>query len=379
MVTLVEGVASVGGGAEKIARNAVTRLDPERFESTFCVTRWADPVATAPAAIEALGLDDLQRAGVRFLGLKREHARQIGAWRPLLSLLRRERVDVVHAHMFGSNLWASIIGTLAGTPVIIAHEHSWSFDGEPGRRFLDRNVIARRAAAVLAVSAEDRRQMIEYVGIDPAKVRVLHNGIPTPAPTSGRGVREELGIPDDVPVIGTVCGLRPVKALDVLLDAAVILVRSVPELRVVIIGDGPDRDRLQRRIADLGLGRTVTLFGDHPEVPRLLRGFDVGVCSSNREGMPLSVLEYMEAKLPVVATNVGGIPEMIGDGVEGLLVAPGDPPALANAVAELLRDPERAAEMGRRGHERRRSEFDVDTMVRRMEDLYEELHEEKRG
>jgi glycosyltransferase involved in cell wall biosynthesis len=111
----------------------------------------------------------------------------------------------------------------------------------------------------------------------------------------------------------------------------------------------------------------------------LLRIFDLAACSSNFEGSPLTILEYMDAGLPVVSTRVGGVPDLVEDGVTGLLVDPGDPAALAGALAELLGDRERRTEMGLKGRKRRRSEFDIDVMVERIEQLYEELYRGKRG
>jgi glycosyltransferase involved in cell wall biosynthesis len=143
---------------------------------------------------------------------------------------------------------------------------------------------------------------------------------------------------------------------------------------VLVVGDGSERERIEALLSELGLEDTVTLLGMRSDVPDLVRAFDVAVLSSDFEGTPLAIMEYMEAEKPVVATRVGGVPDLIAHGVHGLLVSPQDPGALAASVAELLRDPARAAEMGRRGGERRRREFDLDATVRRLEELYERLY-----
>jgi glycosyltransferase involved in cell wall biosynthesis len=372
VVTLVDGLG-LAGGAERLAREVVVRLDPERFEPTLCVSRWsAEREAAATAAGALAQLDD---AGVRFLGLHRRAAYDIAAWRPLFSLLRAGGIDVLHAHKFGSNVWAATLGTLARTPAIVAHEHTWSFEGQPLRRVLDRRLIAARVDAFLAVSSEDRRRMIEIEGIDPGKLIFIPNGIPRPPPPSGADARAELGIAADAPVVGTVCALRPQKALEVLLDAAAMLADRFPALRVMIVGDGPERAGLERRIGELGLDRTVSLLGQRNDVPDLLRAFDVAVCCSDFEGTPLSILEYMEASLPVVATRVGGVPDLIESGVQGLLVERRDPAGLAGAVAELLDDPEPAARMGESGRQRQRAEFDIGVTVNEIERIYVGLAE----
>jgi glycosyltransferase involved in cell wall biosynthesis len=310
---------------------------------------------------------------VRVIGLKRTSARQVWAWWPLYRLLRRERVDVLHAHKFGSNLWGTIVGRLARVPVIVAHEHTWSYEGQPLRKLADRAVIARGSSAFVAVSREDQRRMIEVEGIRPQDTLFIPNGIPAPPAASGSDVRAELGIPPDAPVIGTVSVLRPQKALDVLLRAAKILVEEFPGLRVLIAGEGDRREALEELARELGLQDTVMFLGVRTDVPDVLVALDVAVSSSDFEGSPLSLMEYMEAARPVVATRVGGVPDLIDDGEQGLLVAPQDPPAFADAVAQLLRDPDRARAMGERGRERRRTEFDIDVMVKRLEALYEEL------
>jgi glycosyltransferase involved in cell wall biosynthesis len=372
VVTLVDRLGT--GGAERLAIQTTTRLDPERFDRTLCASRRFDVAISKRHVANALA--DLEAADVRVMGLKRTSARQLWAWWPLYRFLRRERVDVLHAHKFGSNLWGTVIGRLARVPVIVAHEHTWSYEGQPLRRFGDREIIARGSSAFIAVSREDRRRMIEIEGIDPEDVLFMPNGIPTPPSPTGADVRAELGIAPDAPVIGTVSVMRPQKALDVLLRATRTLVDEFPGVRVLIAGEGDEREALEELTGELGIGDNVVFLGVRTDIPDVLDALDIAVSSSDFEGSPLSVMEYMEAARPVVATRVGGVPDLIDDGVHGLLVEPQDPDAFAAAVAKLLRDPARAAEMGRRGQERRRAEFDIDVMVRRLEELYVRLRGE---
>jgi glycosyltransferase involved in cell wall biosynthesis len=234
---------------------------------------------------------------------------------------------------------------------VVAHEHTWSFEGQPVRRLLDRYLIAPRAGAFIAVSREDRRRMIEVEGISPDKIRFIPNGIPPIPGGQGHDVRAELGIEASAPVIGAVSRLRAQKAFDVLIRAADLLRSRFPGLRVLIVGEGAERVQLEALIRELGLAETVTLLGYRPDVPDVLRALNVAVSSSDYEGSPLSVMEYMEAGKPVAATRVGGVPDLVEHGVNGLLVEPRDPRALAAAIAELLRDPDRGAEMGARAAE----------------------------
>ena len=369
VLTLVDHLGAAGGG-ERLAMEISRRLDQERFEPIHCASRW-HPSTSGPAQLAAA--DELRAAGVRVIGLGRGSTAAVWSWTPLVRLLRRERVDVLHAHKFGSNVWGVLLGTLARVPAIVAHEHTWSYEGQPLRRFLDRELIARLSGAFVAVSQEDRRRMIEIEGVDPADAVFVPNGIDDLPEGDGARVRAELGIEPDAPVIGAVAVLRPQKALGSLVQAAAELRRDHPRLRVLIAGEGPEREPLEALVAELGLGEAVTLLGQRGDVPDVLAALDVAVVSSDFEGTPLAVLEYMDAGLPVVATRVGGIPDLIVDGRHGLLVEPGDAGALGAAVGELLRDPERARELGRRGRERRRAEFSIDHTVRTLERMYLDL------
>ena len=368
VVTLVDGIG-LAGGAERLAREIVVRLDPDRFERTLCVSRWSDQ--RFEEAREAGALAELEDAGVEFLGLRRHRTTDLGSWRPLMALLR-SGVDILHGHKIGSNVWASVLGTLARTPTIVAHEHTWSFSGQPLRRLLDRRLIGARADAFLTVSAADRRRMIEIERIDPGKVILVPNGIPDPPPSSGSDLRKELGLAA-APIVGTVCALRPQKALGVLIEASSALADQVPGLKVVIVGDGPERSRLEHLIGELGLEETVLMLGHRDDARELIRSFDVAVCSSDFEGTPLSVLEYMQAELPIVATRVGGIPDVIEDGVEGVLVDPGDPGALAVAIDGVLAEPSSAARLAAAARRRQVAEFGIDVTVQAIERIYEGL------
>lgn len=361
---------SLAGGGERLAVQTAARLSPDRFESTLCATRW-DPIEVEQGVVRS-ALAELQDARVDFLGLRRRSRADLRPWVQLLRQLRDRRTDVLHAHKFGSNVWGTAIGRLAGVPVVIAHEHTWSYVGQPVRRILDRRLVSQASDAFLAVSNEDRRRMVEIEGIDPRDVLVMPNGI-APARPTGRDIRDELGIPPEAPVIGTVGRLYRQKALHLLMRAAARLVREFPALQVLVVGDGPEHARLVALADTLRITPVVRWLGQRDDVPDILAALDVAVSSSNWEGSPLSVLEYMGAGLPTVATAVGGVPDLIVDGVHGRLVPPGEPIALAAAIAELLRAPQLAREMGRQARERQRDEFDLESLVRRLERLYEDL------
>ncbi len=369
-VLILVDIPSLAGGGERLAVQTAARLNPDRFETTLCATRW-DP-DEEQHDIVAPALAELREAGVEFLPLTRRSRADLRPWPELIRQIRRRRIDVLHAHKFGSNVWGATVGRLAGVPVIICHEHTWSYVGQPMRRMLDRRLIARASDAFLAVSSEDRRRMVEIEGIDPRDLLLMPNGISAGRPT-GADLRVELGIASDAPVIGMVGRLYRQKAPGVLMQAVAKLIREFPRLQVLVAGDGPERARVAALAARLEIAGAVRLLGLRGDVPDILAALDVAVSSSDWEGTPLSVIEYMAAGLPTVATAVGGVTDLIVDGVHGRLVPPGEPVALADAVAELLRSPRLADEMGRRARERQRLEFDKEALVGRLERLYSEL------
>lgn len=369
---MADGSGTAGGG-EGIARQIALHLDPARFEVVFCVTGWNPELAGAAR------LDELRDAGVAFVGLERRGRFDLGPWRSLVGRARTSGIDVVHTHKIGSNIWGALLTPLMSDPVFVAHEHTWSYEDNPARVLADRELIARRADAFVAVSREDQRRMVEIERVPVEKVHFIPNGIPPfPPPTPGRDVRAELGIGRDTPLVGVVASLRPQKALDVMLRAVPILRKRVPEATVLLIGGGDshspvEEERLRRIAAELDLGAAVRFLGERSDVPDLVAAIDVGALSSDFEGSPLSVMEYMEAGKPTVATRVGGLPDLVVEEETGLLVEPQDPAALATALSDLLLDHGRRAHLGAAGQLRRRAEFSIEATARRVGDLYEEL------
>jgi len=377
VVTLVNRL--VHGGAERLAAEIATRLDPQRFASTLCVTRWPDAGHAASGDLPQRLREGAEAAGVQFIGLPRRGRWDLPAWSPLVRLLHSGDVQIIHGHMFGSNVSAVVLGRLARVPVIVAHEHTWAFTRGRPRAVVNKRLIAAGSDVIIACSQEDRRRMIERQRLAPESVRFVPNGIDGRSATAGRDVRSELGIAGDALVVGSVGALRAQKRFDVLLRAAAELAPRYPGIRFVLAGEGAERPRLEALAAELRLGDTLLMLGARGDVPDVLQAFDVAVTSSDFEGSPLSVMEYMEAGLPVVATAVGGLPQMIHDGVHGVLVPRRDPVALADAIEELLTDPQRRRELGAAGRVRRRQEFDLGVMVGRIEQLYEQLYAARRG
>ncbi|MEA2432061.1 MAG: hypothetical protein QOI19_2534 [Thermoleophilaceae bacterium] len=350
------------GGAERFMVGLATNLPPERWEVTVCTTRGYEGALTA----------ELEEAGLRHVTLGRSGRFDVAPFGRLVSLLRRERFDVLHAHKFGSNLWGTIFGRLTRTPVVVAHEQTWSYEGNRLRVFLDGWVIGRMADVLVAVSSRDQERMTSIEGVPAHKTTFIPNAFLPPGGEAADGdLRGELGIEPEVPVVGTLAVLRPQKAIDVLIDAFAQVRTRIPEAELVIAGYGPMEETWRAHAADLGLDR-VHWLGMRSDQLVVLGGLDVAVMSSDFEGTPLFAFECMASRTPMVATDVGGLRDIFADGVSGMLVPPRDPAAMAAAIETLLLDPERRRAIADAAYERM-SDFSIERAVERCEELYERL------
>jgi glycosyltransferase involved in cell wall biosynthesis len=350
------------GGAERFAAGLIAQLPGRRFERWLCTTRHADPATVAALA----------DAGVRHVHLGRRAKWDVHRFAGLVGLLRRERFDVLHAHMFGSNFWGSVIGRACGVPVVIAHEQTWSYEGDRLRRLIDGQVIGRLATRVVAVSSADAERMTALEGMPAEKVVLLPNAYVPRASRGDGDLRAELGLGAATPLVGAVAVMRPQKALTVLVDAHARLLERVPGAHLAIAGDGPCRDEVELRVRRHGITRSVHLLGERQDVDAILRAVDVAAMSSDFEGLPLFGLECMANRTPLVATAVGGLPDIVDHGRTGLLVPRRDPVALADALAGLLTDPERRERLAAAA-QAKLAEFTIEAVAERFAELYERL------
>ena len=241
--------------------------------------------------------------------------------------------------------------------------------------FLGLNGLKYRAVdRIIAISEAIRAVLIED-GIEPARIDVVLSGVDAGrfAGVAPRDLRPELGFPGDTRVIVNVGALADHKGQIYLVEAAPAIVEAHPEAAIAIVGEGEERPRLEKRIAELGVGARVRLVGFREDVPAILKGADIYVMPSHAEGLGTAVLDALCCGLPVVAARAGGIPEMIEDGVNGLLVAPRDPRALSSAVLALLDDAALARSLGAAGPATVASRFSVDKMVEGNIAVYEKL------
>lgn len=295
---------------------------------------------------------ELKACGVPLLNL---HLGGLLDPRPVLWLARylsRQQIDLIHTHNRYAHIVGRVAAALARRPVVSTVHSIVETDlGWRGavRRELDYVSARTLCTAVITVSEAQREVYSRASRVRASRVETHLNGIDVdrfrPDPVARTVYREQLGQPEAAPLFATVAVLRPGKGVEHLLKAAAAVRIRIPEARFVVIGDGPERTRLQGLAARLGLETAVSFLGTRTEVPALLSAADVYVHPALYDALPTSVLEAMAMGLPVVATAVGGIPELILHGRTGLLVPPAEPSALAAAMLRAL-DPSLKAEVG---------------------------------
>jgi glycosyltransferase involved in cell wall biosynthesis len=284
------------------------------------------------------------------------------AWR-LRRLIKRGHSDLVHAHIYAS----AAATANAGVPLVIS-EHTEALWQPRSARMVCRWVYAR-AEHVIAVSTAIRRRLIERDSVPPQRITVIPNAV-TSAATASHALPSLPAGWHNVPLVGVVARLQPEKGVAAFLKAAACVAPLFPEVGFLVIGDGPLREELKTLARQLGLEQRVHFLGHRPDARALIELLDVLVVPSFTEGSPLIVLETMAAGVPVVASAVGGIPDQVRHDKEGLLVPPGDPRALGDALLRLLRDPDYARSLGEAGRERVASELGYANMLQRIETVY---------
>jgi glycosyltransferase involved in cell wall biosynthesis len=291
----------------------------------------------------------------------------------LARLVRRERVDLLHTHtLAAANAMGRIAGRLGGAKVVthLHIENSFRRSTAPLLRRVD-NATARLSSALVAVS-DDTRRAYRRQGY-PDRIEVVYNGIELDG-TATRGVRAELGIPPDVPLVGEIGRLCDVKGQRELIEA----LAQVPDAYAVLVGgdleqDGAYQRGLEQTAERVGVRDRIVFAGVRDDAQAILAELDVLALPSWTEGLPLVVLEAMAQRRAVVATPVGGTPEVVVDGETGLLVPARDPDSLATALRGLLSDAGLRARMGEAGFARVRDRFSAEAMTSRMLAIYDEV------
>lgn len=349
------------GGIETMIRDFAVGLSPQRFEPFVAVFRGGGGL-----------YDELSRKGTPVADLRKRDGLDAGlVWR-LRRLIKECRIDVVHSHNYAAWLY-TVLATRGLRGVRLVHSEHSRVEPMWRRRAMER-WLARRTHAVIGVSADVTRSLVSDIGVDERRAGLIANGIDLsrfcPDAAGRAAFRAGHDIPVDALLYGIVARLVPVKDHATLVDAFARVHAARPTARLVIAGDGPCRADLERQVEVSGLARAVVFLGEVRQSQDVLRALDVYVLSSTSEGMNLTLLEAMGTGLPIVATAVGGNPEVVLDGRTGLLVPPSNPEALADAMLRLAEDGRQRAEFGAAARRRAEDAYSQAATLRAYERLY---------
>lgn len=291
----------------------------------------------------------------------------LGYW----ELIRRERVALIHAHEFSAIVCGWMLAKMAGVP-LVATVHGKNYFWEKWRRRVAYRIVSRYGSLV-AVSADLKRFICEKVGVAEERVRVIYNGVAAAQPVAyeeTQTCKAELAIVGRYPVLGVVGSLYPVKGHRFLISAMPEIIRRWPGAVLLVIGRGELEASLKAQAEQLGIGENIHFLGMRQDVPRLLSVLDAFVLPSLSEGLSLALLEAMASGKPVVATAVGGNPELVERGQTGFLAQPQDPGDLVSKLVELLKDAALMQEFSWQGAERVCRFFSIGQMTDQYSALY---------
>jgi glycosyltransferase involved in cell wall biosynthesis len=351
------------GGTERQFVNIVKRLDPGRFDVHLaCFKRWGEFLEE----VEATGCPLTDYSINKLAGY-----RTIKEQLRFASYLRRHKIQVMHTYGFYPNVFGIPAAKMAGVPVTIAAIRDTGECLSPLRVRLQKMVCG--LADCILVNAAAVRDWLVAQGYDAKKIQVIHNGIVVKKAAGPSRIREEFGLPEDAILVGNICRLQPLKGLNYFVEAAAQVAARYGRARFLVVGDGVEREPVSALSKELGVADKVIFTGFRTDTPEILSELSISVSSSLTEGLSNTLLESSASGIPVIATRVGGSPEIVLDGETGLIVPPRDPAALADAMCLLLENPEFARAMGEAGRQRVHDYFSVERNVQQTETLYTQL------
>lgn len=323
--------------------------------------------------VHAPNVEFYERARRRGLSVRMVHCQGRADWRAVRQIeecIQEDGIQLLHTHGYKADLYGYVAARRSGKP-IVATCHNW-LGGTAALGIYNRlDRMALKRFHGLAAVSDSVAQRLLASGVPARKIRTIANGIDV---QKFESARPSLVLNFDYSkVIGMVARLDLQKGFEYLLRAARELCGAFPELKVVIVGEGPDRNEIERMIQRLGLLSNVILAGQHSDMPAIYAAMDIFVLPSLNEGLPMTILEAMAARKPVIATRVGAIPKVIQDGETGLLVDPADSDGLRNALARLLADSDLCSRLGAAGHDWVSRNYTSEAMALKYRQMYDDV------
>lgn len=353
------------GGAENLLLSILRRLDPQRFSSLVCCI--GERGALGEQVI-AMGFPVTEFHLLHKGGMDR---RVVPA---LIDLIRRERIDLVHSHLYHANFYGRLAARKAGVPAVASihntyTKHKW-------HRQLANWYLARHTTAIIAGSEEIKQDVVRYDFVPESLIEVIPNSVDLARSHSSlprEQARQQLNLPGGAVVLGTVGRLEEQKGHRFLIEALAQLRQRGMDAYLLLVGDGREAQALRDLSANLGLEQRVMFLGTRNDLGDLFRAMDLFVMPSLWEGLSLAMLSAMAAGLPVVATSVGGVRQVLGDDEYGFTVPPGDATVLASRIEACLATPGELVRMGEMGRRQICENYSDEVMVRRLEAVYERV------
>jgi glycosyltransferase involved in cell wall biosynthesis len=370
------------GGTEKQVANIAMRLDRSLFDLSFgCVNKWGDL------------LESIEQADIKVAEYPIRSFYEYNTFKQQYSFskaLKTSRIQIMHSYNFYANVFSIPAAKYAGVPCIVASIRDMGVYLSPMQLQVQKWVC--RMADRIVVNADAIRTWLVNQGYKPDNITVIRNGLDTtryPGKSDGRKLRLELRLPPRAPLVVMVSRLNPQKGVEYFIKAAARVRQSCPEAYFLVVGGeyirtgdthkpgNEYRKTLQELASYLGISDHVRFTGMRSDIPEILSSASVSVLPSFSEGISNTVLESMAAGAPVVATNVGGMHELIESGRHGLLIPPKDMPALADAICAILKNTSLAARFSEQARKRIDTEFSIDRMIEEMQTLYVDLLKQK--
>jgi len=371
------------GGAPDIVRILFEKLDQEQFDLTLIYGLTVSPSQRSAEFLKSLGkrailIPALCRAISPFYDL--------AAFFAILKVLRNEKFHIVHTHTAKAGILGRIAARIAGVKVIIHSPHGHDFYGYFGDLASWFIVCAERFAApfcekIHALTELEKKDMLLFKICPPEKIKVIYSGVEVgflrPSQHLVDNIRAELSVKDKIHFVGMVGRLEPIKGVSYFIEAAKMVTQEMDNVEFLVVGDGSLKEDLKKMAESLGLSAHLAFMGWREDVNTILFTLDLLVLSSLNEAVGRCVLEAQAVGVPVVATRVGGVPEVVLDGVTGLLVPPKDPKKLAEAILFLLKTDDKRRQMSEAGRGWVDEKFSDRVMVEKFVELYRELMREK--
>lgn len=351
------------GGAEGQLVELVKRLDKRKFNPAVCCLTRGGPLLE----------QELKEARIEYFILGKKFKFDFSVVFKLIHTLKQKNIHILHTRMFTSNAFGRVAGIFSRIPIIIATEDGVDIWKSKFRLFIDW-FLSHFTDRIICVSEGVRNFYHRYAGIPLSKLITIYGGIEiTDKINIDEQKKEEFGFERNSTIITTIGRLVPSKGIKYLLYTVARIVEHSPNVRFLIIGEGPQKDELRGLAEKLEINKYVVFTGIRKDIQAILAITDIFVLPSTSEGFGISILEAMAKTKPVVATGVGGVPEIIQDGINGFLVPPRSAESLAKKILFLLKNEEIACKIAQKGRKRIEKYFSIDETVSKTEELYETL------